>query len=611
MKKGVFALLTCFMLCQCGNGTDDGKDVVEEGEIVDETADWEPEGECRTDDDCSNGVVCDGVEQCVEGECRDGEALDCDDGDPCTESDCIEEEGGCVHEPLDHDGDGYIADYSPEPDSEYCGGTDCNDDNDTAYPGAERQCDNVDHDCDDHIDNDYDGDGYVSEACDGDDCDDENENINPGMEEACNSVDDDCDDEPDDGFECVMGAEEAWFAYCGFENERTCNDACSWENDFESTDGCSEIPVPYLMDPLVSRATYGFGTSVEKADIYFLVDTSARMGGEIDKLRTEFSSLIYTTIMGILSDVHFGVGRFDDYPIDPFGDEGDVSYENLHDVDSNISSVDTSLGGLSAEGGGDDPDSHVTALWTMVTGDPAQTMPAQPAPDCPEATWGYPCFREGSIPVVYLISDSPFHNAPGDDNPYSDVTAPTYSETVDALNAVGAKVIGLHTGEDASHYRQLALDTGTVDNAGDPLVRVLPNNGNGIEVGVNEEFQVVCESTPMSLSIRVRDDPSDAENALVFIDRIEPNTVDDLTDTESGITCVPGLNTADTDADTIHDTFVNVVPGTGVCFDIHVTSNDAIPSTSETQVFAVDIDLVRDDAIVLSTRRIFFVVPPT
>jgi len=83
----------------------------------------------------------------------------------------------------DEDGD----DYAP-----YEG--DCNDGDDTVYPGAQETCgDGIDQDCDgtDAVCGDNDGDGYSPEMGD---CDDNDIERHPGAEELCNGIDDNCDE---------------------------------------------------------------------------------------------------------------------------------------------------------------------------------------------------------------------------------------------------------------------------------------------------------------------------------------------------------------------------------------------------------------------------------
>ena len=85
----------------------------------------------------------------------------------------------------DFDGDGTLCD------------ADCDDHDDTIFPGATEVCDGVDANCDatDLDESDADGDGFP--ACD--DCDDTNAGVHPAAEEICgNFIDEDCDGEAPD-----------------------------------------------------------------------------------------------------------------------------------------------------------------------------------------------------------------------------------------------------------------------------------------------------------------------------------------------------------------------------------------------------------------------------
>jgi len=117
--------------------------------------------------------------------------------------------GGAGSTVYDSDGDGY---YNT---------VDCNDEDDTVYPGAMELCNGLDNDCDGQIDigagdgltwypdGDQDGygsgdngesycsapEGYVSNSLD---CDDQNATVFPDADEYCDGLDNDCDDQIDE-----------------------------------------------------------------------------------------------------------------------------------------------------------------------------------------------------------------------------------------------------------------------------------------------------------------------------------------------------------------------------------------------------------------------------
>lgn len=80
---------------------------------------------------------------------------------------------------------------------------DCDDLDDTIYPGAPAGC-GIDADCDGDVDGDEDGDGYSSVTCGGGDCDDNNPLVTPVSGDC--AVGDSCKDILDSGTATVSGA---------------------------------------------------------------------------------------------------------------------------------------------------------------------------------------------------------------------------------------------------------------------------------------------------------------------------------------------------------------------------------------------------------------------
>ncbi len=164
---------TCYGgLCSppdCGNGmvdTDEDCDDGRNGNNDDGCRD-DCTFTCTDDTSCDDGDACNGAETCdaTAHTCTNPDDLDCDDADDCTADSC-DTETGCINALIDGDMDGYAA---PTCTTAGLMGDDCDDADDTVYPGAPELCDMVDNDCNMMVDDgtadvtclrDQDGDGY-------------------------------------------------------------------------------------------------------------------------------------------------------------------------------------------------------------------------------------------------------------------------------------------------------------------------------------------------------------------------------------------------------------------------------------------------------------------
>jgi hypothetical protein len=353
--------------------------------------------------------------------------------------------------------------------------------------------------------------------------------------------------------------------------------------------------VPYQDDPNPAQDTLSFSTDVQVADVYFLMDTTGSMGGSISGLQTALTGAIIPGIAAAIPDVNFGVGRFADYPYGSYGGGSDVAFANLQHMTDSTAAAQAAVNTMFASGGADGPESHVPALHAVATGCGDGSIPADPA--CGDAALvGYPHFRPGAVPIVVLFSDAPFHNGPSG-YPYGGipgVTPPSYAQTVDALNAIHARLIGVNSSGARADMERLGRDTGTVDASGTPFV--YDQWGGDFGTLVVNAVAAVANGVPMDIASRGVDDPSDAVDATVFVDRIVP-AVSPIAP------CALGLAVAG-------DSYVGVTPGATVCFDIVPARNETVVPTAEPQIFMATVQVWGDEVTVLDERAVFFLVPP-
>ncbi len=187
-----------------GCGDDDGGGPVDAGSDADTVIDGSPA--CANDDECSDGVFCNGEEVCDDSVCKRGQRVSCDDGVECTTDLCSEESSACRNLPIDFDGDGH-ADLRCENADGDALGDDCDDENAARYPGNIEVCDGagLDEDCNTNTvgNKDQDNDGAIDAQCCntgasgspscGTDCDDLKTSVNPSATEVCDLFDNDCD----------------------------------------------------------------------------------------------------------------------------------------------------------------------------------------------------------------------------------------------------------------------------------------------------------------------------------------------------------------------------------------------------------------------------------
>lgn len=278
---------------------------------------------------------------------------------------------------------------------------------------------------------------------------------------------------------------------------------------------------------------FTFSTGVTKADIYFMVDTTASMQPAIDSLKQSISTKVIPSILNgdananppipPIDDAWVGIGSVRDVPWTPYGQAGDDIYRHRFDINGqaivgnvtppikqgntflapdNVSKI---LGSLTAAGGGDGPEATTQALWMAATnGLYAATIggvwsPANPYPaPCGDISmFGAPCFRKDAIPVFVIVTDAAFHNGPLANNNYDPTkvggTKP-YTDATAALNAAHAKIVGVPVNTGAAGAARadlgdLAKETGSLyhDPAFGGTDRALVSETDVTSGGVSDE----------------------------------------------------------------------------------------------------------------------------
>ncbi len=171
---------------------------------------------------------------------------------------------------------------------------------------------------------------------------------------------------------------------------------------------------PTEIDPLE------FDAEVTTADIYFLIDDSGSMSGEIAALRDSLTTGTLTpgcpggiigSIACTIPNSLVGVGSFEEYPVDPYGKAGNIVFKHHQDMTLDTTAALAAVSGITTNGNKSDPEAAMQAMYATVTGEGLNRQ-VSTRTGCPAGTWGYGCFRDDTIPIVMLFTDAPFHNGP-------------------------------------------------------------------------------------------------------------------------------------------------------------------------------------------------------
>lgn len=376
--------------------------------------------------------------------------------------------------------------------------------------------------------------------------------------------------------------------------------------------------------------TIRFVNRVENGDVFFLVDTTGTMLGELTTLIATMKEVIVPRLALAFRDVMYGVGGFEDYPVSGYGDsafgdrpfylvtamiDGEVDTKRrtmraLESLPNGEPDIVDALEVLTIRNGLDDPESYPAALWATATGMALTWSGGEvPSQDCGGAGLGYPCFRPDALPIVLLFGDAPFHNGPDNAHPY-DLSllpdAPAYDQAVAALVGIGARVVSVYSGsspEGLDHFRRLATATGALGPDGMPLVFTVAEDGTGLDATVIEALERLADGKTQDVTVRSENGPSnpDGFDATSFVVTMV---------TGEGYSAAgdpgpsPGVSYTSKDA----TTFYSLVGG-AACEYVLTLANAGRPSGPEARVFRLISRAAGDGGATFATRSVFIVVP--
>jgi hypothetical protein len=378
-----------------------------------------------------------------------------------------------------------------------------------------------------------------------------------------------------------------------------------------------EFVLPYLAPARIADIEYV--ADVRMLDLHLTVDTTGSMSEEIDEIQSELSTTVAAGVAEAVDDVTFGVSHFQDFPFVPFGGPDDVPYELLQEQSDSLAAAQAAVRRLDDPlgFGGDFPESTAEALFQIATGEGLEVAGEELIDEhLPAAELrGGASFRPGALPVVVVVTDARSHDAWEYASAFEG--AHSLAEATEALVELGARVVGVASGDDArATLVAAALETGGTMAPQDgacptgmggsdeapidgtcPLVFEVDHEGSGLSDSVVDAIRSLVESIVWrTVAIRILDDD------LGFVVRAETLTAvppDGL----------PAPGRADLDpADGIRETFTDVYRGTRLTYRITARNTRIEPADYE-QVFFLRSQLVADGETVVGERLIRVTVP--
>jgi len=332
--------------------------------------------------------------------------------------------------------------------------------------------------------------------------------------------------------------------------------------------------------------TLTFSPSVQKADIFFSIDTTGSMDGELYNLKHTLSSIIIPQTRAKITDSAYGVAQF--------RDETEPSLIQ-NNPSTNTMTAQISVNNLVAEYGGDGPEAGYFSLYNMAVNG---------------------IFRSGSIPIAIHITDAVSHER-----------GASKTDTISALTAKGIKTItvfslGGYDGVNAqTQLNELSSSTGAVvpECAGagrTTLFYSIAADGSGLDTAVVNGIDALVKYAVFDVySLAADDNNSSTIDTSCFLKKVE--AIEFIA--PPGDTCAPVAQIAKLNGSVYDNGFTNFVTGTSnpevtgttLKFTVHAQNDTCVKQTDHAQAFTAVIHIV--DAVsgaYLDSQNVTIIVPP-
>jgi hypothetical protein len=185
-------------------------------------------------------------------------------------------------------------------------------------------------------------------------------------------------------------------------------------------------------------------------DIVFLFDYTADMQSSLAQIKSVTLQALIPELSATFPTIRFGVARFGDFPVDPYGEVGDFPFLGLQPLTDDSPSLIQAIQSVDAYGGGDIEEAGHEAFYQLATGEGIN--PYVPPFDMQ--------FLPDRRTIVLAITSADFHEST--DYPAS-FGAHSYEQAVAELSGRGIKVIGIALVRPESLAPKLELTAYAVD----------------------------------------------------------------------------------------------------------------------------------------------------